>query len=193
MKYDQYLEWQKTAKALIAKAMEKFTVKEGRNAQVFSSSLGIEVSGTEPDEPEEPTWFYVVYGKILTRETGQTFGPALAATIPRATPITVQNDSLFVGSTQVIDIPEEITRTKKITYYVTTFYPDTPRTGDFSNGVYRGGLKLTCEFYSETIEGVRTFIRNYTLLVGRNGDSVTISPRDPNIAYYLRIVSAERF
>ena len=61
-----------------------------------------------------------------------------------------------------------------------------------ANGIYRGGLKLTCEFYQETAEGVRTFIRNYTLNVGRNGDSVMLTPPEPNKFYYLRIVSAER-
>ena len=47
-------------------------------------------------EPAEPTWFYLIYGTITTRETGSKFGPARAATILRSEPITVTNDSLFV-------------------------------------------------------------------------------------------------
>lgn len=193
MKYEQYLEWQRVTGERIAKALGRFSIKEGRNAQVFGSSVGIEVQGEAEQEPAEPTWFYLIYGTITTRETGSKFGPARAATILRSEPVTVTNDSLFVQSTGVIDIPEEIIRTKKVTYNVTTFQPGqySPIKANFSDGIYRGGLKLICEFYYEEF-GERVFVREYTLLVGRNGDSVTLSAPDPNKAYFLRIVRAER-
>ena len=198
MKYEQYLAWQAATRKLIAAAMGKFSVKEGRNAQVFGQSIGIEVRGTpEAEEPAEPTWEYVIYGTITTEETGEVFGPHPAALIARPS-TAILYDGLFEQNTQVFSLPAPpppaLTVTKKVKYNVTTLDRSVISSEGYPKGIFRGGLKLTCEFYEDVDgNGVRLeVIREYTLRVGRNGDSVTLIPPEANKFYYLRIKTAER-
>ena len=196
MKYEQYLAWQAATGKLIAAAMGKFAVKEGRNAQVFGQSIGIEVRGApEAEEPAAPTWEYVIYGTITTEETGEVFGPHLAARIARPS-TAVLGDGFFEGRTQVFYLPAPpppaITVTKKVKYFVTTLERRQVSSDyDYPKGIFRGGLKLTCEFFEDN-GAQETVIREYTLRVGRNGDSVTLIPPEANKFYYLRIKTAER-
>lgn len=194
MKYEQYLAWQAATGKLIAAAMGKFSVKEGRNAQVFGQSIGIEVRGApEVEEPAEPTWEYVIYGTITTEETGEVFGPYLAARIARPS-TAVLNNGIFEQNTQVFSLPEPppaLTVTRKVKYNVTTLDRSAVTAEGYPKGIFRGGLKLTCEFFED--DGAQeTVIREYTLRVGRNGDSVTLIPPEANKFYYLRIKTAER-
>lgn len=197
MKYEQYLAWQAATGKLIAAAMGKFAVKEGRNAQVFGQSIGIEVRGApEAEEPAEPTWEYVIYGTITTEETGEVFGPHLAARIARPS-TAVLGDGLFEQNTQVFSLPETPpaqTVTRKVKYNVTTLDRRVISSEGYPKGIFRGGLKLTCEFF-ESVDGIdvrKEVVQEYTLRVGRNGDSVTLIPPEANKVYYLRIKTAER-
>lgn len=191
MKYEQYLEWQRVTGERIAAALGKFSIKEGRNAQVFGNHVGVDVSTATEEESVEPTWEYVIYGTITTEETGEVFGPYLAARVSRPS-TAVLNNGIFEQNTQVSALPAiPLTVTKKVKYNVTTLERNAVTQEGYPKGIYRGGLKLTCEFYEDN--GVeRTFIRNYTLRVGRNGDSVTLIPPEDNKFYRLSISSAER-
>lgn len=192
MKYEQYLEWQRVTGERIAAALNKFSVKEGRNAQVFGNHVGIEASGvTEEVEPAPPTWEYVIYGTITTIETGEEFGPYLAARVSRPS-TAVLNNGFFEQSTQVFSLPATpLTVTKKVKYFVTTLERDQVTSEGYPKGIFRGGLKLTCEFFED--DGAQeTPVRDYTLYVRRNGDSVTLIPPEANKIYYLGISSAER-
>jgi hypothetical protein len=197
MKYEQYLAWQAATGKLISAAMGKFAVKEGRNAQVFGQSVGIEVRGApEAEEPAEPTWEYVIYGTITTEETGEVFGPHLAARIARPS-TAVLGDGLFEQNTQVLSLPglsPALTVTRKVKYFVTTLDRSVISSEGYPKGIFRGGLKLTCEFF-ESVDGIdvrKEVVQEYTLRVGRNGDSVTLIPPEANKFYYLRIKTAER-
>jgi hypothetical protein len=205
MKYEQYLEWQRATGERIAKAMEKFSIKEGRNSQVFGQSVGVEIPHSVEQEESADTWEYVVYGSVLTtrtevdppNEAKTTFGPALAGYAPRqggGNEYQWVNDAVFVSNTQVFT-NDLRSRTAKVTYNITTT-SDTQREEFESKGIYRGGLKLICEFYEQSNEeetfGEITPIREYNLFVGRNGDSVTLSAPEPDKFYFLRIVRAER-
>lgn len=197
MTYEHYLAWHQFVTQKIAEQLNRFSMVAGNNANVIVDDIGVAAADVVEDEDTqpEPTWRYVVYGTILTEETNQTFGPAVAAQVLRTSNILL-NDGLFVQSTQTLDFPEVLTRSKKVTYNVTTLEPDqigvASSSGDFSAGIYRGGLKLTCLFYQRTTDGQDIFVRNYTLFVGRAGDSVTLVAPETNKDYYLRIVSVER-
>lgn len=192
MKYEHYLEWQRVTGERIAKALGKFSVKEGRNAQVFGSSVGIEVNGpAEATEPTPPTWEYIIYGTITNQETGEEFGPYLAARISRPN-ASVLNNGIFEQNTQVFALPDPpVNVVKKVKYFVTTLERDAVTSEGYPKGLYRGGLKLICEFYEDS-GGEEEVIREYTLRVTKNGDSVTLTPPEDNKFYYLRIRSAER-
>ena len=194
MKYEQYLEWQRVTGERIAAALNKFSIREGRNAQVFGNHVGVDVPGAAEEEtPVEPTWEYVIYGTITTEETGETFGPYLAARISRPS-VAVLNNGIFEQNTQVFSLPEPppaVLVTKEVKYFVTTLDRDAVTAEGYPKGIYRGGLKLTCEFFED--DGAQeTPVREYILRVGRNGDSVTLTPPEANKFYYLRISSAER-
>ncbi len=195
MTYDHYVQWQKYAAKKIAEAMEAFSLKRGDNTVVLGNSVGIDVAPVPDTAPTLPTWRYIIYGTIQTQPGNTQFGPYLAATLPRAdiSPQIVQNDSLFVDSTQVVSFPDTgLNITKKITYFVTTAEPGQTTTTNFDKGVFRGGLKLICEFFEQPTSGPAVFVRNYNLFVGRNGDSVTLTAPEPYKFYYLRIASVER-
>lgn len=194
MKYEHYLEWQRVTGERIAAALNKFSIKEGRNAQVFGNHVGVEV-GDDQEEPEppEPTWEYVIYGTITTEETGEEFGPYLAARVSRPSR-EVLNNGIFEQNTQVSSLPippPPITVTKKVKYNVTTLERNAVTAEGYPKGIYRGGLKLTCEFFEDN-GSQEEVIREYTLRVGKNGDSVTLIPPEANKFYYLRIRSVER-
>ncbi len=193
MTHDQYLKLRQSSQQLIAKNMERLSARGGQNVSVFGQDIAIHVDPQEENAPLEPTWLYVVYGTIQEMETGQTFGPALAAVLPRTTDgdQRVDNNTLFVGVTQVQTIPPQQI-IKRVTYYVTTLPPEQSELGPFDQGVFRGGLKLTALFYEETVTGDRIPVREYTLFVGRNGDSVLLEAPELNKQYYLRISAAER-
>jgi len=193
MKYEQYLEWQRVTGERIAAALGKFSIKEGRNAQVFGNHVGVDVSIATEEETVEPTWEYVVYGTITTEETSEEFGPYLAARIPRSSG-EVLNNGIFEQNTQVFSLPTPppaLTVTKKVKYNVTTLERDAVTSEGYPKGIYRGGLKLTCEFFEDN-GSQETPVQEYTLRVGRNGDSVTLIPPEANKFYYLRIKTAER-
>ncbi len=197
MTYEQYNEWTQFVVKRIAEELEKLTFEAGNNSSAFNEFVGVDVVPVQEEAAaREETWEYVVYGTIYTIELSALFGPALAARLRRAGGGVPSNDGFFVQSTEVLDVPDVSTRTKRVTYYVTTMTPvqigQAAVSGNFSQGIYRGGLKLTCEFYQREFTGEETFIRNYTLFVRQNGDSVTLSAPDPNKTYYLRIVAAER-
>ncbi len=197
MNYEQYNEWTQFVVKRIAEELEKFTFEAGSNSSAFFEHVGVDVVPVQEEAPaREETWGYVVYGTVYTIELSALFGPALAARLRRAGGGVPSNDSLFVQSTEVLTVPDVSTRTKRVTYYVTTMTPaqigQAAVSGNFSQGIYRGGLKLTCEFYQQEFTGEETFIRNYTFFVRQNGDSVTLTAPDPNKTYYLRIVAAER-
>ena len=194
MTYDQYQrlrqEWQK----LIQKELQRFSPRAGNNVSVVGTDISVQLSPPPEEAKREPTWQYVIYGFIDVIQTGERFGPSLAARLPRPTGDAAQpvlNNSGFVDATQVVTQDGGFTRTKTITYLVTTATLAQIAAGQFDQGVFRGGLKLICEFYEET-GGTQTFIRNYVLEVGRSGAFITLTAPEPNKFYYLRISAVER-
>ena len=189
MTFSQYQQLVAAAKKQIAEKVASIQPRGGNQVSVIGDGIAVErIDRGEDEEPPPETWEYVIYGTITTEETGEVFGPHIAARIARPSSA-VLNDGFFEQETQVFSLPATpLTVTKKVKYFVTT---TRQRSDDFETGVYRGGLRLTCEFFED--DGAQeTFVRDYTLNVNRNGDSVTLIPPEPNKTYNLRISAAER-
>lgn len=189
MTFSQYQQLVAAAKKQIAEKVAALQPRGGNQVSVIGDGIAVElIDRGEDEEPPPETWEYVIYGTITTEETGEIWGPRLAGRIPRSSG-TVDNDGFFEQQTQVFSLPATpLTVTKKVKYFVTTTQQ---RSDDFEAGIYRGGLKLTCEFFEDD-DIQKIFVRNYTLNVGRNGDSVTLIPPEENKNYYLTISAVER-
>jgi hypothetical protein len=192
MTFSQYQQLVAAAKKQIAEKVASIQPRGGNQVSVIGDGIAVErIDRGEDEEPPPETWEYVIYGTITTEETGEVFGPHIAARIARPSSA-VLNDGFFEQETQVFSLPATpLTVTKKVKYFVTTLERDAVTSEGYPKGIYRGGLKLTCEFFEDG-GTQKTFVRNYTLNVNRNGDSVTLIPPEPNKAYNLTISAAER-
>ena len=190
MTFSQYQQLIAAAKRRIAEKLDAIQPRGGNQVSVIVDGIAVELIDRAEQDPAPETWEYYIYGTIVEEGVGTILEDHEAARIARPSS-TVVSDSLFEQETEVADIPSAgISKVKRVTYYVTTLES---RSQGFANGIYRGGLKLNCEFYQVgATEADDVVVRDYVLLVGRNGASVTLTPPGENKFYRLRIRSVER-
>jgi hypothetical protein len=194
MTFAHYQQLQAAAKKMIAEKIASIQPRGGNQVSVVGDGIAIESIPRDEGARRADTWEYVIYGTIKTTydDESSLFGPALAGYAPRAgggTEYQWVDDAVFVRNTQVFT-NDLHTQEAKVTYNITTT-KDTQRQEFEAKGIYRGGLKLICLFFEESDIGGVTPIREYNLLVGRNGDSVRLTAPESDKLYYLRIVRAE--
>lgn len=191
MTFSQYQQLVAAAKKQIAEKVAALQPRAGNQVSVIGDGIAVElINRGEEAEPAPDTWEYYIYGTIVEIGAGTILEDYEAARIARPSG-SVLNSEFFEQKTEVANLPTaEILRVKRVTYQVTTLER---RSQGFANGIYRGGLKLKCEFYQVgATEADDVVVRDYTLNVGRNGDSVTLTPPEENKFYRLRIRSVER-
>lgn len=190
MTFSQYQQLIAAAKKQIANKLDALQPRGGNQVSVIVDGIAVELIDRSEQDPAPDTWEYYVYGTIVEEGVGTILNNHEAARIARPNN-TVLPDGFFEQETEVANLPSAgISRVKRVTYYVTTFER---RSQGFANGIYRGGLRLTCEFYQVgATDADDVVVRDYVLLVGRNGASVTLTPPEENKFYRLRIRSVER-
>jgi hypothetical protein len=191
MTFSQYQQLVAAAKKQIAEKVAAIQPRGGNQVSVIGDGIAVEVIDRgEDEEPPPETWEYYIYGTIKLVGGETILEDHEAARIARPSGF-IAASGFFEQETEVSNagVPP-VLRVKKVTYYVTTLEL---RPQGFDNGVYRGGLRLTCEFFQVgQTDAEDVVIREYTLNVGRNGDSVTLTPPEENEFYRLRIKSVER-
>lgn len=191
MTFSQYQQLVAAAKKQIAEKVAALQPRAGNQVSVIGDGIAVELINRGEDTELAPdTWEYYIYGTIKLVGGETILEGHEAARIARPSSA-VLSDGFFQQETQVSNVGNPpVLRVKKITYFVTTLER---RSQGFANGIYRGGLKLKCEFYQVgATEADDVVVRDYTLNVGRNGDSVTLTPPEENKFYRLRIRSVER-
>lgn len=197
MTYEQYIEWQKFAASRIAEELERFSMLEGNNADVFFNHVAVDAPTVDSEfERRQPTWEYAVIGTIEDREDPSPIpidpiGPVLAAYVPRESGV-ISNFDFFVQHTEVYRIPFLISLEKEVTYQVTTVSPIDRASGNIDRQIYRGGLKLNLLFYEQTPQGEEIPVQAYSLNAFRSPVKTTIRPPEDNKIYKLKIASVEK-
>lgn len=197
MTYEQYIEWQKFAASRIAEELERFSMLEGNNADVFFNHVAVDAPAFEVDSLlRQPDWEYVIIGSI--EDKGDPSPPAispltryLAAYVPRETG-RILNDDVFVTHTSVVEIPFGILLKKLITYQVTTVSGIDRNMQNFNRALYRGGLKLNLLFYEQKPDGTEVPIRSFSLNAFRSPVQTMIQPPQEDKTYKLKIASVEK-
>lgn len=180
MKFSQYQQLVAAAKKQIAEKVAAIQPRAGNQVSVIGDGIAVELINREQQEQTPDTWEYYVYGTIQ-QGSEIILQDYEAARIVRPSSAVVVS-GFFEQETEV----STLTGSKRVTYYVTTLESQSQ---GFASGIYRGGLKLFCEFYQV---GTSEIVREYVLNVGRNGDSATLTAPEENKFYRLRIKSVER-